>query len=161
MISLKPLIALLSQKPADFNGIWFRRVGTSEDMAQIRPEALPLPACWIIRKSEKARHAGLREEIVTFMLDIIIGVENARSHEPGETDEMLLQLRMAVNRLLLGKKPMGEHEEINYEGGESAGITERDTYWKDTYSFKALITNYESDPLDQAEIIEEMEDGQL
>ena len=102
MISLRPLIARLEKKPAGFDGVWFRQVAGAAEFARIRPESLPLPAAWIVRAADKVQHAGERAENVTLAFDVVIAIENARTHAQGETDDVLLKYRQAVKTLLLG-----------------------------------------------------------
>lgn len=147
MISLLPLIAHLTPEPAGFNGLWFRQVGGAAEYASIRPEALPLPACWVVRHADKSDHAGLHAENMTLSFDVIIAIENALSHEPGETDEMLLAYRKAVKDLLLGWEIEPDVRPMNYEGGRVIEYTDGDLYWADRYSFQALISNYLPDPV--------------
>lgn len=147
MISLLPLIAHLTPGPAGFNGLWFRQVGGAAEYASIRPEALPLPACWVVRNAEKSDHAGLNAENLTVAVDIIIALENVQSHTQGETDEMLLVYRRAVKHLLLGWEIEADVRPMNFEGGRVIEYTDGDLYWADRYSFQALITNYLPDPV--------------
>lgn len=147
MISLQPLIAHLTPEPAGFNGLWFRQVGGAAEFASIRPEALPLPAAWIVRAADKTQHAGNNAENMTFTFDVVIAIENARAHEPGETDELLLTYRKAVKDLLLGWEIEPDVRSMNYEGGRVIEYTDGDLYWADRYSFQALITNYLPDPV--------------
>jgi len=146
MLSLKPLIAHLTPTPAGFVGLWFRQVAGAAEYAQVRPESLPLPACWIVRSADKSMHAGERAENVTLSFDVVIAIENIRSHEPGDTDDMLLQYRLAVKNLLLGWELQPDVRPLNFEGGRIIEYTDGDLYWADRYSFEALITNYLPDP---------------
>lgn len=146
MISLKPLISHLTPAPAGFGGMWFRQVAGAAEYASMRPEALPLPACWIVRNADKSRHAGERAEQVTLSFDVVIAIENARSHEPGDTDDLLLQYRLAVKNLLLGWEIAPDVRPLNFDGGRVIEYTDGDLYWADRYSFDALITNYLPDP---------------
>lgn len=146
MLSLKPLIAHLTPAPAGFDGPWFRRVAGAAEYASVRPEALPLPACWIVRSADKTMHAGERAENLTLAFDVVIAIENVRIHDPGDTDDMLLQYRLAVKNLLLGWELEPDVRPLNFEGGRVIEYTEGDLYWADRYSFEALITNYLPDP---------------
>jgi hypothetical protein len=146
MISLKPLILHLTPKPAGFDGYWFRKVAGAAECASIRPEALPLPAAWVVRSEDKSRHAGDRAENVTLAFDVVIAIENAREHEAGETDDLLLKYRQAVKDLLLGWEIEPDVRPMNFEGGRVIEYTDRDLCWADRYSFDALITNYLPDP---------------
>ncbi|QSB03455.1 hypothetical protein JWZ98_11260 [Methylomonas sp. EFPC1] len=146
MISLTPLIAHLTPKPADFAQPWFRQVAGAAEFAQVRPEALPLPACWVIRAADKVSHAGERAENVTLGIDIVIAIENVRRHGPGETDDVLLQYRLAVKTLLLGWEIDTNVRPIQFSGGQVLEYTDGDIYWRDRYEFDALITNYLPDP---------------
>lgn len=146
MISLLPLIALLSDKPAGFKHPWFRQVGSGASFAQIRAEALPLPAAWIMRAAERSQHAGERAENLTTGFDIIIAIENAREHYAGESDEILLQYRRAIKERLLGWEIEPEVRPMQFGGGQIIEYTDSDIYWRDRYTFDALITNYLPDP---------------
>lgn len=146
MISLKPIINHLIPAPTGFAGMWFRQVAGAAEYASLRPEALPLPACWIIRNADKSRHAGERAEQVTLSFDAVIAIENARSHEPGDTDDLLLQYRLAVKNLLLGWEIAPDVRPLNFDSGRVIEYTDGDLYWADRYSFDALITNYLPDP---------------
>ncbi len=146
MVSLKPLIAHLAPAPNGFQGRWFRLVAGAAEYASIRPEALPLPAAWVVRSADKASHAGERAENVTLAFDVVIAIENARSHEAGDTDDLLLQYRLAVKNLLLGWEIEPDTRPINFEGGRVIEYTDGDLYWADRYRFDALITNYLPDP---------------
>ncbi|BCB28431.1 hypothetical protein SKTS_33170 [Sulfurimicrobium lacus] len=146
MISLKPLIEHLTPKPAGFDGLWFRQVAGAAEFARIRPEALPLPACWIVRAADKVQHAGERAENVTLAFDVVIAIENVRSHAQGETDDTLLKYRQAVKALLLGWEIEADIKPIKFGGGQVLEYTDGDLYWRDRYGFEALITNYLPDP---------------
>ena len=146
MISLTPLINHLTPKPAGFSGIWFRQVAGAAEFARIRPEALPLPAAWIIRAADKVKHAGIGAENLTLGFDVVIAIENARRHTPGETDDALLQYRLAVKNLLLGWEIEPDVKPIKFDGGQVLEYTDGDIYWRDRYEFTALITNYLPDP---------------
>lgn len=146
MISLIPLIALLKTKPIWFGELWFREVSGAADYASLNPEALPLPAAWIVRNSEKARSAGERAVNVTLSFDVVIAISNERVHEHANADETLLQYRRAIEKLLLGWEIEPDVRPIQFDGGRVIEYTKRDTFWADRYSFDALITNYLPDP---------------
>ncbi len=146
MISLKPLIEHLTPKPAGFDGLWFRQVAGAAEYARLRPEALPLPACWIVRAADKVQHAGERAENVTLAFDVVIAIENARTHVQGDTDDELLKYRKAVKALLLGWEIEPDVKPIQFAGGQVLEYTDGDLYWRDRYDFEALITNYLPDP---------------
>lgn len=146
MISLKPLLDHLTPKPAGFDGLWFRQVAGAAEFARLRPEALPLPACWIVRAADKVQHAGERAENVTLAFDVVIAIENARTHAQGETDDVLLKYRKAVKALLLGWEIEPNVRPIQFAGGQVLEYTDGDLYWRDRYEFDALITNYLPDP---------------
>jgi hypothetical protein len=146
MISLTPLIALLTPKPEGFPGLWFRRVAGAAEFAQARPEALPLPACWVIRAADRVRHAGERAENVTLVFDVVMAVENARAHQPNEADDRLLAYRRAVKTLLLGWEIEPNVRPLKFDGGRVLEVTDGDLYWADRYQFDALVTNYLPDP---------------
>lgn len=146
MISLKPLIEHLTAKPAGFDGLWFRQVAGAAEYARLRPEALPLPACWIVRAADKVQHAGERAENVTLAFDVVIAIENVRTHAQGETDDVLLKYRQAVKTLLLGWEIEPDIKPLKFGGGQVLEYTDGDLYWRDRYDFDALITNYLPDP---------------
>lgn len=146
MISLLPLIALLSDKPDGFRHPWFRQVGSAGSFAQIRLDALPLPAAWIMRAADRSQHAGERAENLTTAFDVVIAIENAREHFPGESDEILLQYRQAVKTLMLGWEIEPDVRPMQLGGGQIIEYTDADIYWRDRYTFDALITNYLPDP---------------
>ena len=146
MISLKPLIEHLTPKPAGFDGVWFRQVAGAAEYARLRPEALPLPACWIVRAADKVQHAGERAENVTLAFDVVIAIENVRTHAQGETDDVLLKYRQAVKTLLLGWEIEPDIKPLKFGGGQVLEYTDGDLYWRDRYDFDALITNYLPDP---------------
>ena len=150
MLSLTPLIDHLTPKPDGFDGLWFRQVAGAAEYARLRPEALPLPACWIVRSADKVRHAGERAEDTTFAFDVVIAIENVRTHAQGETDDALLRYRQAVKALLLGWEIETDVRPINWEGGRVLEYTDGDLYWADRYSFAALITNWLPDPQNYA-----------
>jgi hypothetical protein len=146
VISLKPLIEHLTPKPAGFDGLWFRQVAGAAEFARLRPEALPLPAAWIVRAADKVQHAGERAEDVTLAFDVVIAIENVRSHTPGDTDDALLKYRLAVKALLLGWEIEPDVRPLKFSGGQVLEYTDGDLYWRDRYDFAALITNYLPDP---------------
>lgn len=146
MISLTPLIEHLTPKPVGFSELWFKQVAGAAEYAQLNVQNLPLPNCWVIRASDKVTHAGERAEDVDMSFDIVIAIENARDHRPGETDDMLLKYRLAVKKLLLGWEIEADVNPIQFDGGRVLQYTNGDLFWADKYSFKALITNYLDDP---------------
>jgi hypothetical protein len=146
VISLKPIIDRLAQKPANFDGLWFRQVAGAAEFARIRPESLPLPAAWIVRAADRVQHAGERAEQVTLAFDVVIAIENVRTHAQGETDDALLKYRQAAKTLLLGYEIAPEIRPLNFAGGQVLEYTDGDLYWRDRYEFDALITNYLPDP---------------
>ncbi len=147
MISLTPVIELLTPKPVAFAGLWFKQVAGAAEYAQIRPEALPLPAAWVVRAADEVRHAGERAEDATFVFDVVIAIENMRRHQPGETDDELLKYRRAVKTLLMGWQAVDpESDPVRWRGGRVIEYTDGDIYWADRYTFGALITNYLPDP---------------
>ncbi len=146
MLSLKPLILHLTPKPAAFDGLWFRQVAGAAEYARLRPEALPLPACWIVRAADQVHHAGERAEDCRFAFDVVIAIENARTHAQGDTDDALLRYRQAVKDLLLGWEIEPDVRPIQWEGGRVLEYTDGDLYWADRYAFNALITHYLPDP---------------
>nr|WP_217445306.1 hypothetical protein [Burkholderia metallica] len=143
---MTPLIRHLTPKPADFDRLWFRQVGGAAEYAQLRPDALPLPAAWIVRAADRVEHAGERAENVTLAFDVVIAIENVRVHTPGDTDDELLRYRLAVKTLLLGWEIQADVRPIKFAGGQVLEYTDGDLYWRDRYQFDALITNYLPDP---------------
>lgn len=146
MISLTPLIKHLTPKPANFDDLWFKQVAGAAEYAQLDVENLPKPACWVIRAADKVTHAGERAEDTDFIFDVVIAIENAREHRPGETDDMLLAYRNAVKNLLLGWEIEADVMPILWNGGRVLQYTSGELFWADRYSFNALITNYLEDP---------------
>lgn len=146
MISLTPLINHLTPKPVGFSEVWFKQVAGAAEYAQLDVQNLPLPNCWVIRAADKVTHAGERAEDVDMSFDIVIAIENARDHRPGETDDMLLKYRQAVKKLLLGWEIEPDVNPIQFDGGRVLQYTNGDLFWADKYSFNALITNYLDDP---------------
>lgn len=152
MISLTPLVAHLKPKPDGFDGVWFRAVGGAAEYAAIQPEALPLPACWVVRAADQVRHAGERAEDTTFIFDVVIAVENRRLADPRTMDDELLMYRQAVKTRLLGWEASPDVRPIKWRGGKVLEYTNGDIYWADRYAFDALITNYLPDPPAYADI---------
>jgi hypothetical protein len=147
MISLTPIIKHLKPKPADFRLPWFRDVDGAAKYAQIIPGNLPLPAAWIVRAADRVRHAGERAEDVTLGFDVVIAIANARSHDDNDTDDVLLAYRRAVKDRLLGWEIEPDMRPLKFEGGQILEYTNADIYWRDRYTFTALITNYLPDPV--------------
>lgn len=147
MLSLRPIIQCLTPKPIDFDGLWFRSVGGAAEYAQTKSEGLPLPMCWVIRPADKSSHAGDGVEDVVIAFDVVIAIENARTHEAGETDETLLKYRQAVKKVLLGAKFEGAIRPIQFVGGTVIDYTDADLYWRDRYEVKAILENYLPDPV--------------
>jgi hypothetical protein len=147
VISLTPLLALLKPAPQGWGKAlpWFRQVAGAAEFAQIRPDALPLPACWLIRAADRVRHSGERAEDVTLVFDAVIGITNVRHHAPGDTDDALLLYRRAVKTVLLGYALDGT-QPIQFAGGQVIEYAEGDLYWRDRYEFRALIDNWLPDP---------------
>lgn len=150
MISLTPIVELLAQRPPEFAGLWFRHVDGGAEYAQIRQEALPLPAAWVIRSADKVRHAGERAEDTAFVFDVVIAIANLRRDGRNANDDELQRYRRAVKGLLLGWQIEDEDGDkvrpIVFNGGRVLEYTEGDIYWADNYSFNALVTNYLPDP---------------
>ncbi len=147
MISLSPLIAHLRPAPAGFDAPWFRQVGGAAEYARIRPEALPLPAAWIVRAADRSKHAGERAEDVTLAFDVVIAIANARTMDGLDVDDLLLQYREAVKTRLLGWEIAQAVRPLKFAGGQVLEYTDGDLYWRDRYEFRALITNYLPDPV--------------
>lgn len=146
MLSLTPLILHLTPAPQGFNHPWFRKVDGAADFAQMRVDALPKPAAWVMRAGDKSSHAGERAENLTISFDVVIAIENRRSHAPGESDEILLAYRVAVKNLLLGWELEPDVRPIKYDGGKMMEFSEGDMFWQERYTLEALITNYLPDP---------------
>lgn len=147
MLSLKPIITALASKPADFDGLWFRKVAGAAEYAQARDEALPLPMCWVVRAGDKSDHAGAGVEDVTIAFDVVIAIENARTHTAGDTDDLLLAYRIAVKHLLLGLRVADAIKPIRFAGGAIVDYTNADLYWRDRYEIPVMIENYFPDPI--------------
>ena len=146
MISLTPLVEHLRPAPDDFAGLWFRAVGGAAEYARIRPDSLPLPACWVVRAGDAVQHAGIGAENVTAGFDVVIAIENYRMDDPREMDDVLLDYRRAVKTRLLGWEIEPDIRPIKWGGGKVLEYTDGDIYWADRYTFDALITNYLPDP---------------
>ena len=152
MLSLAPVLALLKPAPGDlpepvaFPHPWFRQVGGAAEYAQIRPDALPLPAAWLVRAADSAEHAGQRAENMTIPFDVVIAIENVRGAADGETDETLLAYRREVYRRLEGWFLEPDVRPVTFRGGTVLEYTEGDMYWRDRYELMALWTNYLPDP---------------
>lgn len=146
MISLTPLILHLKPAPATFQGKWFREVAGAAEYAQVDPDRIPTPTAWVVRAADKVVHAGERAENVTMGFDVVIAISNAKTHKPGDTDDMLLIYRQAVKNLLLGWEIAPKVQPINFNGGRVLRYSDGDLVWADNYSFDALITNYLPDP---------------
>lgn len=150
MIALTPIVELLAERLPGFDGHWFRTVDGGAEYAQIRQDALPLPAAWVIRGADKVRHAGERAEDTTFVFDIVIAIANVRRDGRNGGDEELQKYRRAVKSLLLGWQMADADGDlvrpIVFNGGRVLEYTEGDIYWADNYSFNALVTNYLDDP---------------
>ena len=153
MISLLPLIQYLEPKPADFPHLWFRKVDGAAEFAQIRPDALPLPMAWVVRAAEREDDVGERASDLGLVFDVVIAIENVRSHYPGEMDEILLQYRQAVRKRLQGWRIEADVKPIKFKGGQVLEYTDGDLYWRDRYSFDALITNYLPDPVSFEQVV--------
>lgn len=146
MLSLAPLVEHLRPAPADFDGLWFRAVGGAADYARIRPDALPLPACWVVRAADQVRHAGERTEDLTLVFDVVVAIENLRLDDPRDMDDELLKYRRAVKDRLLGWEIQPDVRPLKWAGGKVLEYTDGDIYWADRYTCEALITNYLPDP---------------
>lgn len=144
MLSLQPIIEYLREKPAGFPYPWFRQVGGAAQYAMIRPDALPLPACWIVRAADRVRHAGERAEDLRLAFDVVIAVQNVRAAE--DADEVLLAYRQAVKARLLGWEMEPQIHPIEWEGGHVLEYTDGDLYWADRYALSTHIDNYLPDP---------------
>ncbi len=150
MIDLSPVVALMSPKPAGFTGQWLRSVGSAAQFARLGERAmLPKPIAWVVRAADQVQHAGPREEHTTFVFDVVLSVSNVRGVLDADGD--LMALRRAVKNVLLGSRFY--HPEIDCEvramqwsGGQVIEYTDVDLFWRDRYSFKALITHYLPDP---------------
>jgi len=151
MISLTPLIKLLTPRPLNFDGIWLRQVEGAAQYAQVDPDRIPTPHAWVIRAADRTKHAGERAELLTLSFDIVIAVSTARNHQAGEADDELLKYRQAIKTVVLGwqlPQDSAEVEDpIKFNGGRVLRYAAGDLVWADNYSFEALITNYLPDPL--------------
>jgi hypothetical protein len=146
MLTLTPIIQLLTPKPADFDGLWFRKVGGAAEYAQARKEALPLPMAWVVRFADPATPIGEAAADITVAFDVVIAIENVRTRDGGETDDTLLRYRKAVNVLLLGATLPVLIKPISYKGGQMIDYTDSDLYYRDRYQLEAVLTNYLPDP---------------
>ncbi|WP_026600498.1 phage tail terminator protein [Methylomonas sp. 11b] len=148
MISLTPVLDHLRTKPSDFTHAWFRDFGMAAEFAQIDPKALPVPAIWLIRASDKSDSVDTegRAEDMDLAFDAVIAIENIRTQRAGETDDVLLDYRHAVRKALQGWEVAADVKPIKFKGGRVMEYTATDIYWADRYRFNALITNYLPDP---------------
>jgi len=141
MLSLTPIVTLLTPKPADFAGHWFRKVSGAAEFAKSH-QGLPLPQCWVIRAAEKTNHIGFGGEDLQIAFDVVIAIENVRTQQVSERDDALLLYRQAVKTLLLGHDFNGALKPIQYDGGQVLDYTDGDIYWRDRYLINAMIENY-------------------
>jgi hypothetical protein len=151
MISVLPIIQRIKDgKPDGFATDWFRQVAGAAEFARLRMEALPLPACWVVRGHDSATHFGERTENVKIAFDVVIAITNARTHTDGDTDEALVRYRVAVKNLLLGYEIDGAGGQrlrpVKFESGQVIEYTDGDIWWRDSYTFEGLVTNYLPDP---------------
>lgn len=146
MLSLKPVINRLTPKPAGFEPLWFRKVAGAAEYAQAQKEGLPLPMCWVIRMDDKADAIGIGEADVTIGFEVVMAIENLRSHEVGDTDDLLLGYRKAVNALLLGWQLEADGYTIRFKGGRVIDYTDGDLFWRDSYAVDTTVSNYLPDP---------------
>ncbi|CAD6876095.1 phage tail terminator protein [Methylomonas fluvii] len=155
MISLTPVIQHLHSAPAGFTRPWFRDVGGAAEYAQAFAEALPLPACWLVRATDNSKTVDNegRAEDMTLAFDAIVAIENIRTQRAGETDDVLLAYRHAVRQLLQGWEIEADIRPIQFKGGKVLEYTAQDIYWADRYMFNALITNYLPDPGPYSELV--------
>ena len=161
MISLRPIIDLLSGKPDGFTDIWFRRVDGVAEGEQIKTEAMPMPACWIRRESEKSEHAGDYSELVSITFNVVIGIDCRRNHkQPNAADETMLRYRTAVKNRLFGYDwTEADTDKVTYAGGRLLAHADGYMYWMDTYTVRALVTNYKPDPVGAETRIERKTDN--
>lgn len=146
MISLTPVVELLRPVPAGFPRNWFRAVGGGCEYAAIRPDALPLPAAWVVRASDKGIPVGERAARTDAGFDVVIAIQNLRLTDPRQMDDELLIYRRAVFSVLCGYELDPELQPIKWLGGKVLEYTDGDVYWADRYEFQALYTNYLPDP---------------
>ncbi len=146
MISLAPILEVLRTAPDGFAHPWFRQVGGAAEYAQIRPDALPLPAAWVVRAADRVTHAGEGMEDAQMAFDVVIAIANARYQEGVGTDEILLDYRRAVKDRLLAWQMEPELTPLKWAGGTVLEYTDGDLYWRDRYEFRALVTNFKPDP---------------
>jgi hypothetical protein len=121
-------------------------VAGAAEFAQIRPDGLPLPAAWVVRGADKAQAAGELEDVATPSFDVVIAIQNARVHQAGNTDDLMLKYRAEVYRRLRGWQITPDAKPMKWRGGRVIEYTDGDLYWADSYSFEALVTNYLPDP---------------
>jgi hypothetical protein len=155
MISLTPLIQHLTPKPAGFAHAWFRDVAGAAEFAQVRQEALPLPACWLVRANDKTDDVDVEGLAVDVALgfDVVIAIANTRTQRAGETDDVLLDYRHAVRAKLQGWEIEADIRPLSFKGGRVLEYTTNDIYWADRYTFNALLTNYLPDPGPYSELV--------
>jgi hypothetical protein len=142
------VLALLRQAPEGFPYEWFRQVGGAAEYAQIRPDALPLPAAWVVRAADGVR--SVSSEGMAFELDmgfdVVIAISNARGSVSGDMDEALLDYRRAVFGLLVGQFLEADVRPFTWKGGTVLEYTDGDLYWRDRYQMQAVLDNYLPEP---------------
>jgi hypothetical protein len=146
MLSLKPIIARIAEKPSGFDGNWFRKVGGAAEYSQATGEKLPLPMAWVVRSSDPAKPIGFGAADVQIGLDVVIAIANARTRDVGMVDDELLKYRKAVLALLLGFEPPGAVKPMEWLGGTVVDYTDCGLYYRDRYQLSAVVTNYLADP---------------
>lgn len=146
MISIQPIIERVSKKPLDFEDIWFKGVGGTAAYASINPHKIPAPYCWLVNADNPAKPLGRLESEGILTFSAVVSVSNVRTHEAGDTDEMLLQYRNAIYKLLQGFKTEHLSSGLSWRGGRTLQNSNTELVYADKYQAPFVITNYLPDP---------------
>lgn len=147
MISLEPIRAYLAAKPQGFDGQWLRSVSGASSLAKLgERRGIQGPQSWIVAAQEQVQHLSAREELATFMFDVVLSVTTIHAKSAGDDDE-LLRYRRAIKAMLLGFRFFspevdGDVQALRWHGGQVVEYTDVDLLWRDRYSFSAVLSNY-------------------
>lgn len=147
LISLSPVIKALKHKPADFPHRWFRQVDDAGNYTNVDFDRINPPTAWIVRGAEAGKRDGECASMVMPSFDVVLVIENARSHKPNEHDEALLNYRRAVFRQLQGLDTDGMSKTVSFVGGKPLVYEAGRMVWADRYNFEQQLTNYLDDPV--------------
>lgn len=147
MISLEPIRQHVATKPQGFDGQWLRSVSGAASFARLgERKHIQGPQGWVIAAADQVQHLGAREEYTTFLFDVVLSVTTIHARSAADDDE-LIRYRRAIKNKLLGYVFFSPEidcqvEPIKWHGGAVVEYTDVDLFWRDRYSFRALITNY-------------------